>query len=297
MRLYCTVCETQPAIMLCSADEALLCGGCDARVHATGKKHARAKLTSRAPFEQPKCDICQEATAFVFCREDRAVLCRRCDFSVHTANKLAETHERILLANVTVSLNSISAATESTSDRSAHKLSLSDDAEPTSSKSRSSSGDGDIGLVPDLARMTSRQHGKQPMGQAGSQGVDSRAQPLSQQQQEFKGSKGPDLLPQWRVDELLDIPGLADGYGIHDVDAMVAGDLDVGDMDDFDFSYLLQVPDMDAFVPSTSSPRSHHQNQATGSKHGRKSQPEPYSSDDGLGVPDLDMEKAKRART
>jgi hypothetical protein len=43
----------------------------------------------------------------VFCREDRALLCRRCDFSVHTANKLAETHERILLANVTVSLNSI----------------------------------------------------------------------------------------------------------------------------------------------------------------------------------------------
>ena len=28
-------------------------------VHATGKKHARAKLTSRAPSEQPKCDICQ----------------------------------------------------------------------------------------------------------------------------------------------------------------------------------------------------------------------------------------------
>jgi len=77
---------------------------------------------------------------------------------------------------------------------------------------------------------------------------------------------------------------------------MVAGDLDVGDMDDFDFSYLLQVPDMDAFVPSTSPPRSHHQSQATGSKHGRKSQPEPYSSDDGLGVPDLDMENAKRAR-
>jgi hypothetical protein len=195
-----------------------------------------------------------------------------------------------------------SAATESTSDRNPNKLSLSDDAEPTTSKSRSNSGSGDIGLVPDLTRMTSRQHGKRPMEQAGSRGVDSRAQPTNSQQQqqqqhEFKGSKGPDLLPQWRVDELLDIPGLADGYGIHDVDAMVAGDLDVGDMDDFDFSYLLQVPDMDAFVPSTSPPtRSYHQNQATGSKHGRNSQPEPYSSDDGLGVPDLDMEMAKRAR-
>jgi hypothetical protein len=49
----------------------------------------------------------QEATAFVFCREDRALLCRRCDFSVHTANKLAETHERILLANITVALHPV----------------------------------------------------------------------------------------------------------------------------------------------------------------------------------------------
>ena len=31
---------------------------------------------------------------------------------------------------------------------------------------------------------------------------------------EFKGAKVPDnMLPSWRVDELLDIPGLADGCG------------------------------------------------------------------------------------
>jgi len=36
-----------------------------------------------------------------------------------------------------------------------------------------------------------------------------------------KGKTGFDSMPQWRVDELLDIPGLADGYNIHDIDALV----------------------------------------------------------------------------
>jgi hypothetical protein len=47
MKLLCTVCEAQPATLLCSADEAVMCSGCDIRYEPfarnTGHPHVSPK--------------------------------------------------------------------------------------------------------------------------------------------------------------------------------------------------------------------------------------------------------------
>lgn len=272
MKFMCTACENAPASLLCSADEALLCSPCDARIHNANSKKQRVGLSECKRENKPTCDICQDATAFIFCREDRAVLCRRCDFSIHSANKLAEKHERYLLGGVMVALHPTSASgveqsasgegysgKNNSGQRSGKDASEEGDA-PCSSKSN------DAPLVPDIGQTVEGQR-------------QGKARVRGSLDLNFKG-KGYDSMPQWRVDELLDIPGLADGYNIHDIDALAAGDL--GDMD-YDFGCLLEVPDMGDMggVPHAY-PQGYHQQQ-------QQPTPDMYSSDDGMGVvPEMD---------
>lgn len=275
MKFMCTSCESAPAAVLCSADEALLCSTCDARQHGASSKKQRVKLNECKKANKPTCDICQDATAFIFCREDRAVLCRRCDFSIHSANKLAEKHERYLLPGVLVDLHPTSASgmeqtasgegqnsgKNNSGQRSGKELSEEGDA-PCSSKSN------DTPVVPDMGQTVQGQRqGKALLGSAESQA---------------KGKTGFDSMPQWRVDELLDIPGLADGYNIHDIDAL-AGAGDLGDLD-YDFECLLEVPDMGVIGGMQQAyPQGYHQAP-------QNPVPEMYHSDDGgVGVvPDMD---------
>merc|ERR1712070_672657 len=83
-----------------------------------------------------------------------------------------------------------------------------------------------------------------------------------------------------RVDELLDIPQLAEGYNAHDIDALA----DFGDLD-FDLSSLLEVPGGggDVAVPDLGSGGSGYYSAG-------------YSSDDGnIGVvPDVDHSHKRR---
>eukprot|EP00244_Chara_vulgaris_P001479 TRINITY_DN1237_c0_g2_i1.p1 TRINITY_DN1237_c0_g2~~TRINITY_DN1237_c0_g2_i1.p1 ORF type:complete len:387 (+),score=41.19 TRINITY_DN1237_c0_g2_i1:86-1246(+) len=115
MRLQCDVCERELAAVMCCADEAALCLGCDQRVHDANKlasKHQRVPLYPTGSEEQPKCDICQEVIAFFFCVEDRALLCRECDVSIHTANALAAKHQRFLLTGMRVGLETTQGTSE-----------------------------------------------------------------------------------------------------------------------------------------------------------------------------------------
>ncbi|WOG81546.1 hypothetical protein DCAR_0100697 [Daucus carota subsp. sativus] len=106
MKIQCNVCEAAEATVLCCADEAALCYGCDETVHAANKlasKHQRVSLTnSSSPM--PKCDICQETVGYFFCLEDRALLCRKCDVSIHSINAHVSAHQRFLLTGVKVGL-------------------------------------------------------------------------------------------------------------------------------------------------------------------------------------------------
>ncbi|XP_031393791.1 B-box zinc finger protein 20 isoform X2 [Punica granatum] len=113
MKIQCDVCEKEEATLFCSADEAVLCDGCDRRVHWTNKlasKHNRYSLLHPTFKDSPLCDICQERRALLFCQEDRAILCRECDIPIHRANEHTQKHSRFLLAGVKLSPSTSPAA-------------------------------------------------------------------------------------------------------------------------------------------------------------------------------------------
>lgn len=106
MKIQCSVCEAAEAKVLCCADEAALCWGCDQKVHAANKlasKHQRVLLSSSSS-QMPKCDVCQEIVGYFFCLQDRALLCRKCDAAIHSMNSLVSLHQRFLLTGVKVGL-------------------------------------------------------------------------------------------------------------------------------------------------------------------------------------------------
>lgn len=255
MKVLCNVCETRPATFMCFTEEAAMCAECDGSIHtSSSKKHSRVQLLAPSKPTQPKCDICQVDNAYVVCREDRAVLCRRCDLSIHTATKLAEKHQRFLLSGVTLALHPVRSGSE---DRSEASEDRGEENEPSTSKSTNH-------LVPDLGPGSSLVTNTKQF--AANNGKNDKFMATS--------------VPHWRVDELLDIPGLADGYNVRDIDALSG---DMGDLD-YDLSCFLEVPDMNNNVGEGSNPVNH---------------PESYSSDDGLAVvPDMDNnDYNKRRRT
>ncbi|CAL5050139.1 unnamed protein product [Urochloa decumbens] len=109
MLVRCDVCGVEPAAVLCCADEAALCSGCDRRVHRANKladKHRRIPLLhpdSSSAAAAPVCDVCKERRGLVFCVEDRAILCGDCDDPIHSANDLTAKHTRFLLVGAKLS--------------------------------------------------------------------------------------------------------------------------------------------------------------------------------------------------
>ncbi|WVZ78537.1 hypothetical protein U9M48_026232 [Paspalum notatum var. saurae] len=111
MQVRCDVCGTDPAAVLCCADEAALCSACDRRVHRANKladKHRRVALLQPSGEESaapaaPLCDVCKERRGLVFCVEDRAILCADCDEPIHSANDLTAKHSRFLLVGARLS--------------------------------------------------------------------------------------------------------------------------------------------------------------------------------------------------
>nr|AXY87612.1 B-box zinc finger protein-like protein [Cymbidium goeringii] len=116
MKILCDVCGADEAVLLCCADQAALCYGCDVRVHRANKlagKHPRFSLLSSSAQPHPLCDICQERRGFVFCKEDRAILCHECDSPIHTANGLTMKHSRFILTGTRLSSASITVSSPS----------------------------------------------------------------------------------------------------------------------------------------------------------------------------------------
>ncbi|KAL5571780.1 hypothetical protein UlMin_021377 [Ulmus minor] len=111
MNIKCDVCEKEEAAVLCCADEAVLCVGCDEKVHAANKlsrKHERLSLLKQRPLlssshSPPLCDVCRDKNGYVFCLEDRELLCKRCDASKHTASRHMSSHQRYFIADIKVS--------------------------------------------------------------------------------------------------------------------------------------------------------------------------------------------------
>ncbi|KAK3269228.1 hypothetical protein CYMTET_22321 [Cymbomonas tetramitiformis] len=283
MNIICAGCESKPAVILCCDDNDALCAACD---HRLARQHNRVPLQAPDTSQEPAlCDICQEGTALIFCRDDRAMLCRTCDFSIHTATSLAEKHHRYFLPGVTVALHSLQ-------DARADEASSSETAGVSMTGQQSVGGavphvreggasgrnvnatSQDFHIVPTSTNADSQ--GQNPMEYHPT--ASNRPHTTNRDASAAKAKLDAKLAAaNWRVDELLDIPGLADGYNPQDIDALA----DFGDFD-FDFGTLLEVP---------SSPAPHG-----GHKVPHMEAMSGYSSDDGLGVvPDVDHKRRRYA--
>eukprot|EP00271_Cylindrocystis_brebissonii_P007573 TRINITY_DN21136_c0_g1_i1.p1 TRINITY_DN21136_c0_g1~~TRINITY_DN21136_c0_g1_i1.p1 ORF type:complete len:351 (-),score=74.80 TRINITY_DN21136_c0_g1_i1:342-1394(-) len=301
MRVQCDVCEKALAAVMCCADEAALCTQCDLRVHAANKlasKHQRVSLLAPTG-DPPTCDICQEKSAFFFCLEDRALLCRDCDVSIHLPNSLSASHRRFLLTGTRVALEAMQAEQPGT-ESGVTELQAVPGTVPTSS---SLGGD-----FPGTSRRETKPFGGQQQQQqqpylssmfrsvngSAQAGSSSYSQPSSFPQPSFRTGDGgeasasgsgaefatrrnassdylSDAVPGWRVDELLNLPELAEGYSLADIgsskaemEAASLGDFEwTADLSLFDeqlyaenFHEVPSLPDPFGFPP-TSSSRSH----------------------------------------
>ncbi|KAK6157083.1 hypothetical protein DH2020_011331 [Rehmannia glutinosa] len=247
MKIQCNVCEAAEANVLCCADEAALCWGCDQKVHAANKlasKHQRVPL-STSSSQMPKCDICQESFGYFFCLEDRALLCRKCDVAIHTANSLVSVHQRFLLTGVKVGLET----TENTPSSSSEKIhSQSNDKISGPEEPRS------------LPKRTT------PVS---STGQDSRNMPV---QASVGGDFSSSMLPftggsaPWQLDEFLELGDYNQNYSFMDHGSSKADNGKLGDSDcspglraadgdiDGDYDQMGQVPDTFWTVPEIPSP-------------------------------------------
>eukprot|EP00898_Chlorokybus_atmophyticus_P001531 jgi/Chlat1/2379/Chrsp17S02647 len=331
MRVQCDVCDAAPAEVVCAADKAALCGACDRKVHAANKlvaKHQRVALLPQKE-ERPKCDICQEAAAFFFCRDDRALLCRGCDLSIHSANALTQAHDRYLVPGILVSLHALPDPEDNTASPSSESSPQSTlfsqqqqtqqqqqqpqheqthnhkhgkgpavpvsssrvaPAHHTSNTTTTNKPQQTAQIVPQLQVPTYNMPNNQAFTPSASYSAPPAQSPLvgSAARSNSTSNLGLD----WRVDELLAIPDLADGYTLADVDPSKGGDL----WDEIDWSLVPEstmnqlgvVPQMESFFSM--------EPQGSGLR-ARSSQ---YDNDDGA-VPDFNRPPSpiptKRRRT
>ncbi|KAL0443636.1 UNVERIFIED_CONTAM: B-box zinc finger protein 22 [Sesamum latifolium] len=234
MKIQCNVCGVAEANLLCCADEAALCRGCDQRVHAANKlagKHQRVPL-STSSSQKPKCDICQgyenaclsnldRNNRLFLLPEDRALLCRKCDFAIHTKNTLVSRHQRFLLTGVKVGLEATEPGPSSSSGRthshSNEKISGPETRPPTKGTTQVSS---------------SGQHSKNLPVQASMVGEFSSAD------LPFTGGSAAGSTSQWQLDEFLGFGDYNQNYNFMDNSSAMA---DSGKQGDADNSPILQA--------------------------------------------------------
>ncbi|KAL3677356.1 hypothetical protein R1sor_027304 [Riccia sorocarpa] len=244
MRVQCDGCEKALASIMCCADEAALCNECDTRIHGANKlanKHQRVSLIG--PTESPRCDICQEKSAYFFCLEDRALLCRDCDVSIHSATARSSTHQRFLVPGTRVALEALGSSspsaqeTSTTEELTRHPLSsiinstaTNSSKSPSVSYKQSSYAAAPSYSSPSSAKSAVVTPSSKPVGmsntsashQSVSSGLAKRTSIT-----EFLS----DAIPNWRVDELLNIPELGEGYTLGDIASSKADHPNLGDYD------------------------------------------------------------------
>lgn len=184
--------------------------------------------------------ILQEKSAFFFCLEDRALLCRDCDVSIHSATALSSAHQRFLVPGTRVALEALSNSspapqeTATSEELARHPLSsIINGTATNSSKSPSVSYKQSSYYTP-TPSFTSPSSGKTSVitsnKSVGMSNTSASHQSVSSTQAkrtsitEFLS----DAIPNWRVDELLNIPELGEGYSLGDIASSKVVDIDNG---------------------------------------------------------------------
>ncbi|KAB1216126.1 hypothetical protein CJ030_MR4G000620 [Morella rubra] len=247
MKIQCNVCEAAEAAVLCCADEAALCWACDEKIHAANKlasMHQRVPLSSSSS-QMPKCDICQDTVGYFFCLEDRALLCRKCDVAIHSANAYVSAHQRFLLTGVKVGL------------------------EPTGPVASSSSVKSNFGekVLETKAHSVSRRDSSLPFAGHYNEVLPSSVGgtgDFAAPKVPYVGGSVAGILPQWPIDEYLELTEFGHSYGYMENGSSKADSGKLGDSDspilraaeeELDDSECLgQVPEASWAVPQVPSP-------------------------------------------
>eukprot|EP00850_Spirogloea_muscicola_P010986 SM000066S20461 [mRNA] locus=s66:392565:395322:- [translate_table: standard] len=225
-----------------------------------------------------------EKSAYFFCLEDRALLCRDCDLSIHVANSLSASHRRYLLTGVRVALEALPGdGGAEDEDEGSHQavpggtVSKRSEAPPAAALTQAEaravlarvsaapttardalSGLGAASLQKAAGGSSRRKRSSLAVPASGSlaAGQSSRGATTSgslsvTRQSMPAAASASDLLseavPSWRVEELLDIPELADGYTIGDIASSKA---DMANLGDFDWMADLSLFDEHMYAES-----------------------------------------------
>jgi len=179
----------------------------------------------------------QEKSGFFFCVEDRALLCRDCDLSIHSVNSLSSRHKRFLIPGIRVAWKALpvqeepDAASEETPQFSLPTSKTSGMMNPVMSGRLSSTAQPPLSSSPVNHPMpqSKNQGGFVPkvgevMGTSLSTGPQSGSGTLRKSSiTEFltEATSG------WRVDELLNLADLAEGYNAANVGSSKVGFFDL----------------------------------------------------------------------
>lgn len=99
LRGKCEVCLEADAEVYNATEQLTSCCSCSSTRNGGAHCISLKATTGKAI---PKCDICQQENAVFFCREDRALLCPKCDSTIHNANDTVRAHHRFLFSALQV---------------------------------------------------------------------------------------------------------------------------------------------------------------------------------------------------
>jgi hypothetical protein len=262
MKIQCDVCERSKATVICCADEAALCTECDKRVHTANKlanKHQRIPFL--APTDAPRCDICQEKSGFFFCVDDRALLCRHCDLSIHSVNSLSSNHKRFLIPGIQVALMAVTVhdATEAAPQETpqhglpSSKMSIPSKIDPVMSVKLSDNAQPPLSSLP-VPESKSQGSFVPKMGEMMGASISTEAQRSPESLSKSSITEFlTDAASGWRVDELLNLADLSEGYITANLGSSKTNLASFGD---FDWTADLSLFEEESFheVPQLPSP-------------------------------------------
>lgn len=195
--------------------------------------------------------VFQEKPGFFFCLEDRALLCRDCDVSIHSANKLSSNHQRFLLTGTRVGLDSISGQegaevvleesprvpTPSTATSTLPSISKSTLSSGSKLKDNSQPVPANATPTPNPSWLTNGGRNSErakikskPVGTTSANVSDPHGSSFGKRNS-IPADFLSDAVPVWGVDELLNLPELAEGYHIGDIGSSKADMNNLGDYD------------------------------------------------------------------
>ncbi len=165
----------------------------------------------------------QEKSGFFFCVDDRALLCRHCDLSIHSANSLSSNHKRFLIPGIQVALMAVTvhevteAAPQETPQYGlpSSKMSNPSKIDPVMSVKLSDNAQPPLSSLPYHSVPESKNQGSfvPKMGEMMGASISTEAQRSPESLSKSSITEFlTDAASGWRVDELLNLADLSEGY-------------------------------------------------------------------------------------